>query len=137
MWEQRDDGSWKKSSEFKVSYRMLFSSPISHFSSSLHYIFLQAHQGTIWRLSWAHPEFGQALLLLSIHHSPNTRMHTHLESVLTALTKILGCCSFDCLVSVWEDDVLSDKWANITTTLDIYPANCTYFLAYKLLTPSR
>lgn len=58
IWDVAEDGSWKKTIEFK------------------------AHQGSIWRLSWAHPEFGQ----------------------------ILASCSFDNTVSVWEDDISGDKW---------------------------
>ena len=37
----------------------------------------QAHQGSIWRLSWAHPEFGQ----------------------------IIAACSFDNCVSIWEEGI--------------------------------
>jgi nucleoporin SEH1 len=37
---------------------------------------LQAHSGSIWRLSWAHPEFSQ----------------------------IVASCSFDRTVCIWEED---------------------------------
>lgn len=59
----------------------------------------KAHSGSIWRLSWAHPEFGQ----------------------------VIATCSFDRTVSVWEEN-LGDKvtptmapmkrWTRRTTLVD-------------------
>lgn len=59
----------------------------------------KAHSGSVWRLSWAHPEFG----------------------------RVLATCSFDRTASVWEE-VLSDKlsssnvlmkrWVRRTTFVD-------------------
>lgn len=59
----------------------------------------KAHSGSIWRISWAHPEFGQ----------------------------VLATCSFDRTASVWEE-VIGDKptpamtpvkrWARRTTLVD-------------------
>lgn len=43
-----------------------------------------AHQGSVWKLSWAHPEFGQ----------------------------ILASCSFDRTVSIWEEHAVTEPWRN-------------------------
>ena len=53
VWEQNDKSNWIVSASWK------------------------AHSGSIWRLSWAHPEFGQ----------------------------VLATCSFDRTASVWEEMV--------------------------------
>jgi len=51
IWDRKEDNEWFCSSSFK------------------------AHSGSVWRVSWAHPEFGQ----------------------------IIATCSFDRTVSVWEE----------------------------------
>lgn len=38
-------------------------------------MYLQCHSGSVWRVTWAHPEFGQ----------------------------VLATCSFDRTVAVWEE----------------------------------
>lgn len=53
MWDQKDRGIWSVTASWK------------------------AHSGSVWRLSWAHPEFGQ----------------------------VLATCSFDRTVSVWEETI--------------------------------
>lgn len=70
IWDQADDGSWKKTADFKVSLTWCLTLYLGTQTD-----LVQAHQGSIWRLSWAHPEFGQ----------------------------ILAACSFDECVSVWEE----------------------------------
>lgn len=53
VWDQNEKGVWVVSASWK------------------------AHSGSVWRLSWAHPEFGQ----------------------------VLATCSFDRTVSVWEETI--------------------------------
>lgn len=40
-----------------------------------HYTHPQTHSGSVWRVTWAHPEFGQ----------------------------VLATCSFDRTVAIWEE----------------------------------
>lgn len=61
VWDQDDSGKWKESASWK------------------------AHSGSIWRISWAHPEFGQ----------------------------VLATCSFDRTAVVWEETT-GEKTANST-----------------------
>lgn len=51
VWDQNNDGKWTLSSSWK------------------------AHSGSVWKLTWAHPEFGQ----------------------------VLATCSFDRTAAVWEE----------------------------------
>lgn len=62
VWDENDQGKWSVTSSWK------------------------AHSGSIWRVSWAHPEFGQ----------------------------VLATCSFDRTASVWEE-VLGEKVAATMT----------------------
>ena len=62
VWDQNKNGDWIESSAWK------------------------AHSGSVWRLTWAHPEFGQ----------------------------VLGTCSFDRTASVWEETVISNEKASPT-----------------------
>lgn len=73
VWEKGADGEWKVTSSWK------------------------AHTGSVWRLSWAHPEFGQ----------------------------ILASCSFDRTVSVWEEVLATSpatsnpiRWLRRTNLVD-------------------
>lgn len=56
----------------------------------------KAHQGSVWKLSWAHPEFGQ----------------------------IIATCSFDRTVSIWEEQNAphapssADSWRNHAQLVD-------------------
>lgn len=75
VWDQDDQGKWMVTASWK------------------------AHSGSIWRISWAHPEFGQ----------------------------VLATCSFDRTASVWEE-VVGEKvaatmtpvkrWVRRTTLVD-------------------
>ncbi|XP_054089769.1 nucleoporin seh1 isoform X1 [Zeugodacus cucurbitae] len=62
VWDEDGKGNWIESSNWK------------------------AHSGSIWRISWAHPEFGQVLVT----------------------------CSFDRTASVWEE-VVGEKVASLST----------------------
>ncbi|XP_017463033.1 PREDICTED: nucleoporin seh1-like [Rhagoletis zephyria] len=62
VWDEDDKGNWTESSNWK------------------------AHAGSIWRISWAHPEFGQVIVT----------------------------CSFDRTASVWEE-VVGEKVASLMT----------------------
>lgn len=62
VWDEDEKGNWIESSNWK------------------------AHSGSIWRISWAHPEFGQVLVT----------------------------CSFDRTASVWEE-VVGEKVASLST----------------------
>lgn len=53
----------------------------------------QAHSGSVWRLSWAHPEYGQ----------------------------VLATCSFDRTAIVWEETI-SDKTPNAAAAANSQPA---------------
>lgn len=59
--------------------------------------FFQSHSGSVWRVTWAHPEFGQ----------------------------VIATCSFDRTVSVWEEcvgdtgrDGVQSNWIRKTSHVD-------------------
>ena len=54
VWSMDDDGNWSMDADIQ-----------------------KAHQGSVWKVAWAHPEFGQ----------------------------VLASCSFDNTVSIWEEQV--------------------------------
>ena len=68
--DERTD-SWVQTSEFKVSvlttvcYRPFH--PLHLDPCNL--VAWQAHSGSVWKVSWAHPEFGQVLATCSFDHT--------------------------------------------------------------------
>ena len=46
----------------------------------------QCHSGSVWRVTWAHPEFGQ----------------------------VLATCSFDRTVAIWEEQGESEMWKHLS-----------------------
>ncbi|CAG0914953.1 unnamed protein product [Notodromas monacha] len=72
VWDRNEDGRWECSAVWK------------------------AHNGSVWKVTWAHPEFGQ----------------------------ILATCSFDRMVSVWEEirtdhlEASSSHWVKRTNLVD-------------------
>lgn len=74
-------------------------------SNHTHYFCVQCHSGSVWRLSWAHPEFGE----------------------------VLATCSFDRTVAIWEEQgeliliiqifialAVAEKKASLTSTYDTH-----------------
>lgn len=62
VWDIKPDGHWECTAKFP------------------------AHKGPIWRLDWAHPQFGQLLVT----------------------------CSFDCCVSIWQENAKIDSAGDYT-----------------------
>ena len=50
----------------------------------------QTHSGSVWRVTWAHPEFGQ----------------------------VLATCSFDRTAAVWEKEAGQNHWLKRTSLVD-------------------
>ncbi|XP_070187555.1 nucleoporin SEH1-like isoform X2 [Littorina saxatilis] len=66
VWEQGDDGTWHCTASWKT------------------------HSGSVWRVTWAHPEFGQ----------------------------VLATCSFDRTAAVWEKEAGQNHWLKRTSLVD-------------------
>ncbi|KAK7505768.1 hypothetical protein BaRGS_00003039 [Batillaria attramentaria] len=66
VWEQGDDGQWHCTASWKT------------------------HSGSVWRVTWAHPEFGQ----------------------------VLATCSFDRTAAVWEKEAGQNHWLKRTSLVD-------------------
>jgi WD40 repeat protein len=81
---------WRKSAEFRVRVCLCVSVPMpairlsldGHHEKCFHKMIslrsCQAHNGAVWRICWAHPEFGQ----------------------------ILASCSLDHCVTIWEESMI-------------------------------
>lgn len=72
VWDQNEKGQWFCSYSWKV--RSSSPPPFQHYCRPR----LQTHSGSVWRVTWAHPEFG----------------------------KILATCSFDRTIAIWEENGL-------------------------------
>lgn len=66
VWEKSDEGSWHCTASWKT------------------------HSGSVWRVTWAHPEFGQ----------------------------VLATCSFDRTAAVWEKEAGQPLWLKRTSLVD-------------------
>ncbi|XP_076470749.1 nucleoporin SEH1-like isoform X1 [Babylonia areolata] len=66
VWEKKDDGTWQCTASWKT------------------------HSGSVWRVTWAHPEFGQ----------------------------VLATCSFDRTAAVWEEEAGRNHWVKRTSLVD-------------------